>query len=59
MRSSQEEARFIRQGKQEIMIVNAQNYDFTPAVNSLVVIYNYQSCCRRRDRLRYSLVYPR
>ncbi len=33
MKSSQEEARFRRQGKQDIIIVNAQNYDFTPAIN--------------------------
>ena len=34
MKSSQEEARFRRQGKQDIIIVNAQNYDFSPAVNN-------------------------
>ncbi len=34
MKSSQEEARFRRQGKQEIIVVNAQNYDFSPAVNN-------------------------
>ncbi len=34
MRSSQEEVRFRRQGKQEIIVVNAQNYDFSPAVNN-------------------------
>ncbi len=33
MNSSQEEARFRRQGKQDTIIVNAQNYDFTPAIN--------------------------
>lgn len=34
MKSSQEEVRFRRQGKQEIIVVNAQNYDFSPAVNN-------------------------
>ena len=33
MKSSQEEAKFRRQGKQEIVIVNAQNYDLTSAIN--------------------------
>ncbi len=33
MNSSQEEARFRRQGKQDTIIINAQNYDFTPAIN--------------------------
>lgn len=34
MKSSQEEARFRRQGKQDIIVVNAQNYDFSPAVDN-------------------------
>ena len=33
MNSSQEEARFRQQGKQDYIIVNAQNYDFAPAMN--------------------------
>ena len=34
MKSSQEETKFRRQGKQEIIVVNAHNYDFSPAVNN-------------------------
>ncbi len=34
MNSSQEEARFRRQGKQDIIIVNAQNYDFSQSVSN-------------------------
>ncbi len=34
MKSSQEEARFRRQGKQDIIVVNAQNYDFSPAIDN-------------------------
>ncbi len=38
MKSSQEEARFRRQGKQDTIIINAQNYDFAPIINQGAII---------------------
>ncbi len=38
MNSSQEETRFRRQGKQDTIIINAQNYDFSPAINQGAIV---------------------